>query len=372
MIRVLYVATSTTLGGAEKTLHTLATRIDRKKFAVPEVVSLKPEGVYAQKLAESGIAATSLGTGRVPDLRTLRALRALISERKPDVVHAFMYQAVQLCRLAKLGAGFKLLSSPRVTYRTRSWGTLALDRALKGRDDLLVSECEASRTYLIERQGYRPDRVRTIYNGVAPAAAAFKADVVRLRREAGAGPGDFLVGSAGRLDRQKDHANLLRALIRMRNYDFPRMRCVILGQGPERANLEALTQRLGLRSRVRFLGERADAAAWISSLDLFVLPSLWEGLPNALLEAMALGVPCAASAVDGVPEVIQDGENGYLFPPGNPWLAAQAISRAMGQDAARRKIADAGRASVAARFSLQAMFASYESAYESLVAPRRA
>ncbi|MDE2313639.1 MAG: glycosyltransferase, partial [Elusimicrobia bacterium] len=154
MIRVLYVATSTTLGGAEKTLHTLATRIDRKKFAVPEVVSLKPEGVYAQKLAESGIAATSLGTGRVPDLRTLRALRALISERKPDVVHAFMYQAVQLCRLAKLGAGFKLLSSPRVTYRTRSWGTLALDRALKGRDDLLISECEASRTYLIERQGY--------------------------------------------------------------------------------------------------------------------------------------------------------------------------------------------------------------------------
>ncbi|MDE2312769.1 MAG: glycosyltransferase, partial [Elusimicrobia bacterium] len=223
--------------------------------------------------------------------------------------------------------------------------------------------------YLIERQGYRPDKVRTIYNGVAPAAAAFKADVVRLRREAGAGPGDFLVGSAGRLDRQKDHANLLRALIRMRNYDFPRMRCVILGEGPERANLEALTQRLGLRSRVRFLGERADAAAWISSLDLFVLPSLWEGLPNALLEAMALGVPCAASAVDGVPEVIQDGENGYLFPPGNPWLAAQAISRAMGQDAARRKIADAGRASVLAKFSLSEMLQAYEGAYASLVRP---
>jgi len=366
VIRVLYVSTSTTLGGAEKTLHTLATRLDRKKFDVPAVISLKPAGVYARKLSESGISVTSLETSRIPGPRTLKALRTFVAERKPDVVHAFMYQAVQLCRLAKLGAGFKLVSSPRVTYRTRSWATLALDRALKGRDDLLIAECESSRDYLIERQGYRPDKVKTIYNGVEPVTRAFQDDIARLRLEAGAGPRDFLIGSAGRLDRQKNHASLLRALVPLKNY-MPWMRCVILGEGPERANLESLIVRLGLRDRVRLLGERQDAAAWISSLDLFVLPSLWEGLPNVLLEAMAMGIPCAASAVDGVCEVIRDGQNGFLFAPGNPEAMARTITRIMGDDALRRQVAAMGRADVLKDFSLPGMISAYEAAYESVV-----
>ncbi|HVA65933.1 MAG TPA: glycosyltransferase [Elusimicrobiota bacterium] len=366
MIRVLYVSTSTTLGGAEKTLHTLATRLDRKKFEVPAVVSLKPAGIYARKLAESGISVASLETGRVPGPRALSALRALIAERKPDVVHAFMYQAAQLCRMAKLGAGFKLVSSPRVTYRTRSWATLALDRVLKGLDDALVSECAASRDYLIERQGYRPDKVRTIYNGVEPVTRAFQDDVARLRSEAGAGPKDFLIGSAGRLDKQKNHASLVRALIPLKNY-MPWVRCVILGEGPERANLESLIGRLGLRDCVRLLGERQDAAAWISSLDLFVLPSLWEGLPNVLLEAMALGVPCAASAVDGVLEIIRDGESGFLFAPGNPEAAARTITKVMEDDMLRRTVAARGRAGVAEKFPLPMMVSSYESLYESVL-----
>ena len=366
MIRVLYVSTSTTLGGAEKTLHTLATRLDRKKFDVPAVVSLKPAGVYARKLSESGISVASLETGRVPGPRALGALRALIAERKPDVVHAFMYQAVQLCRLAKFGGGFKLVSSPRVTYRTRSRATLALDRILKGRDDVLIAECEASRQYLIRRQGYHPDKVRTIYNGVEPVTRAFQNDIAHLRSEAGAGPKDFLIGSAGRLDKQKDHASLLRALIPLKNY-MPWIRCVILGEGPERANLESLIGRLGLRDRVRLLGERQDAAAWISSLDLFVLPSLWEGLPNVLLEAMALGVPCAASAVDGIPEIIRDGENGFLFAPGNPEAMARVITKIMEDDVLRRKVAAVGRVNVAERFPLPIMVSSYESLYESVL-----
>ncbi len=365
MIRVLYVSTSTTLGGAEKTLYTLASRLKRSAFEVPLAISVKPLGVYGERLCENGVQVASLEGGRWPGFGALKALKSLIARHRPDVVHALMYQAVQLCRLAKPQTGFKLVSSPRVSYRTRSWATLALDQALKGRDDLLISESEASRSYLIARQGYDPDKVRTIYNGVEPSPRPAPEEIARLRAEAGAGPEDFLIGAAGRLDRQKNHAALIRALAMLET--LKPWRCVIWGEGPEREHLEALIRRLGLEDRVRLLGERPQVAPCLASLDLFVLPSLWEGLPNALLEAMAAGVCCAASAVDGVGEILRDGENGFLFPADDAKAVAQSVLKAMGDDASRRQTAAAGQSEVAEKFSLSRMLDAYEAAYQEVL-----
>ncbi len=368
MPRILFVSTSTTVGGAEKTVFTLATLLEPNEFPVAAVVSLKPAGAYAQRLRAAGVKVRSLDmTGR-PGLKQVRELAAIIDEEKPDIVHAVMYQAIQLCRLAKGRAKtrFRLISSPRVSYRTRSRLTLCIDRRLKGADDLLIAECDSSRRFLTGRQGYAAERTRVIYNGVDVAHwPRSPQDRKRLRAEIGAADDEALIGSVGRLDVQKGHSILIEAAARLPK--DARFKCVILGQGPRRPLLEALARRHRLEARVRLLGERDDLAAWLSAFDVFVLPSLWEGLPNALLEAMAFGLPVVASAVDGAAEAVQDGANGLLAKPGDPSALARRIGELLAKPDLRERLGAAARRAVGERFTLVRMMDAYQQAYRDVV-----
>ena len=354
MLRILFVSTSTTLGGAEKTLFSLATRIDPKQFEVAGVVSLKPLGAYGQKLADLGYKTKSLGIRRFPCPGDAQALERIIKEERPDIVIALMYQAIQLCRWVKRRSGlsFKLISSPRVGYRTRPSWTLWVDRLLKSADDLLITESDASRDFLIQSQGYAPGKVLTIHNGAEWASSG---DRDEKRRELGLSPSDILLGSVGRLDDQKGQGFLIEALPRLKN-----TRCVIIGEGPLRPRLQAQIDRLHLQNRVQLLGER-DASAWMAAFDIFVLPSLWEGLPNALMEAMGAGLPCVASSVDGVPELITPGREGLLVPPRDPAALALALSTLIDDQGLRRRLGAAAQDRVHASFTLTAMIRSYES-----------
>lgn len=363
-MRILFVTTSTTLGGAEKTVYCLATLLDPRKFQVAGVVSLKPYGPYAERLKALGVATYSLDLRGRPSLKHVRELSKLIDYQKPDVVHAVMYQAIQLCRLAKGRAKhrFKLVTSPRVNYRSRSALTLLIDRALKGRDDMLIAECEASRQFLVRRLGYKPEKVRTIYNGIDVAGwPASKMDRQQKRLELRLGGQELLIGAIGRLDAQKGHSVLLDALARLRK-KYP-ARLVIIGDGPKRHALETQIKRLNLSTAVWLLGERDDVTAWLSTIDVFALPSLWEGLPNALLEAMALGLPVVASSVDGVPEAVRDNETGLLVPPRQPETLARRLAELCADPALRTRLGAQARAWVFERFTLTRMINQYEDAY---------
>lgn len=368
MIRILFVSTSTTLGGAEKTLYSLATLVDPKAFQVAGVVSLKPPGPYARRLAGQGVTTHTLDLRGRASFKTVHALARIIEGHRPDVVHALMYQAIQLSRLAKrrTSVPFKLVSSPRVSYRTRSALTLLIDRLLKGADDLLIAECAASRDYLVKKLGYDARKVQVLYNGVDLAQwPVSKLDRQKKRLELRLAGSDILVGAVGRLDGQKGHSVLIEAVSKLKTR-YP-VRCVIIGEGPKRAALEAQVRRLALEKHVWLLGERDDVTEWLSSFDLFALPSLWEGLPNALLEAMALGLPVAASAVDGVPELIQDGQNGALVPPRDPVALAKKLAELASDPALRSRLGSAAKITVAERFSLPQMLSAYEAAYRQVI-----
>src|SRR5206468_4234549 len=141
---------------------------DRRRFPVAGVVSLKPEGPYARLLAEQGVKTETLNSARAPRPSDAERLARIIERERPDIVHAVMFQAIQLARMAKrrTAVPFKLISSPRVNYRTRPFWTLLVDRWLKERDDLLIAECDASRRFLLKGLGYEPAKVITIRNGV--------------------------------------------------------------------------------------------------------------------------------------------------------------------------------------------------------------
>jgi glycosyltransferase involved in cell wall biosynthesis len=130
----------------------------------------------------------------------------------------------------------------------------------------------------------------------------------------------FLVGSVGRLTAQKDYPTLLRAIARL-----PEVSLCLVGDGEQRLELESLAIASGIADRVHFIGAVDNPAGYLAQFDLFVLPSLWEGLPTVLLEAMAAGIPVAASAIPGNTDLIRPGVSGWLFPPGNPPALAQVI-----------------------------------------------
>jgi glycosyltransferase involved in cell wall biosynthesis len=366
LARILYVSTSTTIGGAEKTLYTLATLLDPKRHQVVGVVSVKPEGEYAGKLKRQGVHVESLGLTRSARPGDAAHLAEIITRLRPDIVHAVMYQAIQLCRLAKpkVPFAFKLVSSPRVHYRTRSVWTLLIDRALKNRDDLLIAECDASRNFLIGRLGYAQPKVLTIRNGVDLAGwPVSKVDRQKRRMELRLNSGEILIGAVGRLDKQKGFATLIEAMSRLKKTD---LRCVILGEGPERARLEELIRKHELEKQVWLYGERPDIVTWLSAFDINCLPSLWEGLPNTLLEAMALGLPVVASSVDGVPEVIENGKTGVLVPPAAPAALAKALKDLAGDPDRRASLGAAAHASVMQKFTLTRMMDEYLAAYASV------
>ncbi len=363
--RLLLVSTSSTRGGAEKILYTLAKNLSREKFDIASFVSLKSLGIYGDLLKKEGLAVESLETDRQGFFPAISALRSILENKRPDIVLAFMYQAVQLCRLIKLlsPVSFKLISSHRVNPRTRSFLTLLADRALKSQDNLTVAECEASRSFLVKNQGYPEKQVKVIYNGIAAVERNWtQEEKAALRRTLNVKENSFLIGSAGRLHKQKNHAALIDAVSLLQAHT--NIQCVIFGEGPERVALEIQIKTLGLKDKVILMGEKESASSFFPALDAFVLSSSWEGFPSVILEAMEAQTPVIATSVDGVPEIIQEGFNGFMVPPQNPKALANAIARLIDfpKDSRIVLVKNAYK-SVLNRFSLTRMIESYENIF---------
>jgi glycosyltransferase involved in cell wall biosynthesis len=182
------------------------------------------------------------------------------------------------------------------------------------------------------------------------------------RERLGLPAGALVIGAVGRLEEQKGHAHLLAAAAAVRR-ELPELVVLLVGEGRRQEDLQRQVRDLGLESSVRFLGTRRDLPEIFRALDLFVQPSLWEGLPLALLKAMGAGLPVVATRVSGSREAIVDGVNGCLVAPGDPEALARAILKLYRQPEARRRLGDAARRTVAERYSLEAMLKRLEELY---------
>jgi glycosyltransferase involved in cell wall biosynthesis len=197
----------------------------------------------------------------------------------------------------------------------------------------------------------------------APALAAGERD--RLRAAFPLEPGTVLLGAVGSLIERKGHHVLFEALASLEGRLA--FHLAVAGEGERRAPLEALSAKLGLASRVTFLGHRDDAARWIGCLDLHVLASRLEGMPLCVLEAMAAGVPSVAFGIDGMDEVIEHGVNGLIAEPANARALAEAI--VLGADTAKRRaMGEAARARYEEHFTLERMARGTEAVYEEALA----
>jgi L-malate glycosyltransferase len=232
----------------------------------------------------------------------------------------------------------------------------------------LVAVSNRVQSYAIDVEGIAPEKIVVIPNRHALRSPAQLSNDERcaLRQELGLRPDGLLVLSVGRLTEQKGHVHLLEAIPGVLE-KFPDTVFAIAGDGPFRAELEARAQQLGVSKSVHFLGTRSDVPTLLQMAHIFALPSLWEGLPIAMLEAMAAGLPVVATRVEGVEEVIVDGENGLLLPPADPESLKIALLRLLAQPDLRVNLGTAGNTLVQGGFSLDQMGKRYEDLFVSLL-----
>jgi glycosyltransferase involved in cell wall biosynthesis len=217
--------------------------------------------------------------------------------------------------------------------------------------------------WLVRDIGVPRAKVEQIINGVDCEKFCPALDKIQARATLGIPADKMVVGIVGRLDPVKDHATLLRSMGQAADAG----RLVIVGAGPAETDLRSLAAQLNLTERMHFLGARDDIAQVMGALDVFVLPSLAEGISNTILEAMACGVPVIASRVGGSSELVVEGETGFLFEAGQAGELAGRLERYLYNPELRQRHGLAGRLRAKQQFSLSAMVGKYERLYRSLM-----
>jgi glycosyltransferase involved in cell wall biosynthesis len=302
--------------------------IDRERFEVDVAYVLPWKDNYHQPLEKAGATVTCLGSRRPGDPRWVARLAGLLAKGRYDLVHTHAPVPAIAARLLSLGFSECALVHTEHNMWDRYRAPTRLANSLTyGRNSGVIAVSDCVRETINPWPAWRKPTVETVHHGtVLESVRAFTPEEVRGRRDAlGLSADRFLIGNVGNFTAKKDHRSLLQAL----DGDGPvaDAHLVLIGLGPLQDELEQLTVDLGIADRVTFLGSRDDVFELLPLLDLFAVSSQFEGFPIALVEAMATGLPCVATAVGGIPEIIDDGTTGLLVPAGDPAALRAAIER---------------------------------------------
>jgi len=353
-------------GGAERLIVNSVLHGTQESFGYQVAYVLSSESHLAPELARHGIPVHDLGARNDYDLRWLPRLRTLLRRERFDLVHSHLPYSAALGRLVV--RSLPRAGRPRLVYTEHcDWARTALPvRALNRltiRDDsAIIAVSEAARAAL-------PTAVRrraaVVVHGIDPPAATTAAERAATKARLGAGDGQVLALTVANLRPQKGYEILLEAARSIIARGLP-VTFVAAGSGPLEGELRAIHERTGLGEAFRLLGHRDDVAQLLGAADLFVLASHYEGLPLALMEAMAAAKPVVTTSVGGIPDVVVDGHNGLLVPPARPDLLADAIT-ALAKDPARRLALGTAARETSARFDARAASSRVEACYRSIL-----
>jgi glycosyltransferase involved in cell wall biosynthesis len=242
---------------------------------------------------------------------------------------------------------------------------LFANRLLLEQRDRVVGVGQAVRQALIRNEGIPAGRVGVIYNGIDLAAFANGSHPRTVRQELGIGDDELLIIQVARLDYLKDHATAVRTLERVLRWRQARL--VLIGEGPEQGMIQELVAQHRLGAYVRLLGLRTDVPRLLAAADLFLLTSRSEGIPLAVIEAMAAGLPVVATQVGGVGEVVEDGRSGLLAPSGDHAALAEQVLRIANDPVLSRRLGQCGRERAWALFSESQMHDRYLQLYQEML-----
>lgn len=360
-INVLELTTTLEVGGTENMLSYLVRGLDRERFNVT-LACLTGGGRVGDELARDGFDVRPLGMKSKLDFGVVFRLCGLIREKKVDVLHTYLFHANLLGRIAGRLSGVPVIVSSERIMGLESWHRLLLNRITSPLASAFTANSLAVKEFMTEKIRLPPEKIHVIYNGVDTQKFGAKHDKEKLRSSLGLKPEDFVCVTVARLDEQKGVSYLVEAARKVVEKN-PETKFLIVGDGPLKEKLIELSEKLGLTEHVLFLGQRMDVPKILGASDLFLLPSIWEGLPNVVLEAMAAGLAVVATKTSGTPELVVDGKTGFLVSPGDAVGLAGAIL-ACTKDAGRiSAMGSAGRKRAEEVFSLKKMINENEELY---------
>lgn len=353
---VVHFTDSSEFGGAEQAMLTTLASLDSSRW---KLVLVHHPHQELERLVE-GASELGVETVAVPrmdpgwqGIERVPRFAAKLRSFRPAIVHFHLtwplacQYAIVAGRFARAGA---LVATSHLYVETSLSARARLQQRILSRlVDRYLAVSSAVKEDLVAKLGWPAKRIEVVHNGVVIPADLPKPDQV-LRREMTCGGEGAIVLVPARLTAQKGHSVLLRAAPAVAAANF-----VFAGDGPDRVALAALASQLNLDDRVTFLGWRRDIPELIAAADLVVLPSWYEGLPLAVLEAMAAGRPVIASRIPGIQEIITEGADGVLFEPGDPADLARAIGEVLTDPCKARRLGAAARQTASSRFNAEAM-----------------
>lgn len=364
-IKIAFCITDLDPGGAERALVQLVTRLDRGRWE-PAVFCLGGAGALVDPLQHAGIPVVCLNARGRRDAGVVYRLFRELRRFRPVIVQTFLFHANLAGRLAGCLAGVRhCVSGIRVAEKRSRW-PLRLDRLTNPLVAMNVCVSQAVADFSVEVAGLPRRKIVVIPNGVDVErfASARPIDLASLGIPSEA----RILAAVGRLDRQKGLVHLIDAAQAI----VPRygdVHFLLVGDGPERDTLIRQVAEQGLSGRVHFAGWRPDVPSILRSVYGLVLPSLWEGMPNVVLEAMAAGLPVVATRVEGVDELVVPDETGVLIPPASVPDLVNGLQTILADPERARSLGKAGFQRVKSLFSWEKSTSNYDELYRRLLGP---
>ena len=366
--RVVYLSHTFAVGGAEEMVLNLVRHLPAR--FEPTVVCIHDAGAIGEEIRRTGVPFRVLGL--TPGLRRpvdVLRLRDFLHDLQPHIVHTFLLTGSVYGRFAAMMARVPIVIGTEVNiYERKQLVHRLAERWLMRGTDAVIASAESVRDFYVKQVDADPEKVRVIYNAVDWSQLEATMSRDQMRGEFKIPAGAPLAGIIARLTEQKAHRVLFDAMAQ--RADLAALHLLVIGDGDLRGELERRVTALGLEPRVHFAGARRDLGNVLAAIDVFVMPSLWEGLPLSLVLAMGAGLPVVATRVAGIPEVVEHDVSGLLVPPGDKDQLSAALARVTGDAALRARLGEAARAFVRPRFGVDRYVAAITDLYSDLLAAK--
>jgi len=364
--KICYLIATLEIGGAEKQLLKLTRGLDRTRFS-PVVIVLRSGGALKKEFEESGIRVREVGKKFKLDITFFLRLIKFLKEEKPDIVHTFMFTSNTWGRLAAIAAGRRMIfASERCVDLWKRWYHRVIDKFLLEFTCCTVANSFAVRDFYIKLENIPPEKITVIPNGIDVqdfdryALSGEKKKALNLENCS------FLLGAGGRFTSQKGFVYLIQAMPEVLRL-FPQAKLIMVGDGPLRVKLELIARQLGVRESVIFTGYRKDIYEILAATRMVIVPSLFEGMPNIVLEAMALKKAVVGSNIPEIAELIKEGITGLLVPVADSRALAEKIIFLLENPVLCENIGKKGYEFVKENFSVAGMVERYQQLYESFL-----
>lgn len=363
-IKVVFLITDLLIGGAERALTRTAVGLSKHGYNV-SVAYLYEAAPMAEVLKNAGVSVINLKMRNKFNVTAFWRFYRLLRYEQPQILHTYMFHADLMGRLVGRLAGVPIIISSRRNINIGGQLREVINRFTVRLSDVTTAVCDQVRKTEIKQAGVEPERVVRIYNGVEieKFQQVEKNEIANLKQALSISPDDMVLGMVSSFREQKGYSFLIQAMVEIISA-FPRVKLLLVGDGVLREHIEKIVKTAGLTNAVIFTGIRRGIPDILSAMDIFVLSSLWEGMPNVVLEAMAAGLPVIATSVGGIPEAVIDGQTGLLVPPGNTGALAKAVIDLLNNPERASEMGLAGKKRADEFFSVSAMIGNTEALYE--------